>query len=91
MKQTLVIAVRATAVTLVLTGVVYPLVITAIAQASFGMYLIHEIFNGIFFHILPDYFSHGLIYIPGTIILTSTLSFLTIHLLRKIPFMRVLC
>ena len=35
MKQTLVIAVRATAVTLVLTGVVYPLVITAIAQAAF--------------------------------------------------------
>jgi surface polysaccharide O-acyltransferase-like enzyme len=66
-------------------------VITAIAQASFGMYLIHEIFNGIFYKILPDYFSHGLIYIPGTIILTSILSFLTIHLLRKIPFTRVLC
>lgn len=66
-------------------------VIRALAEASFGMYLIHEIFNGIFCKILPDYFSHGLIYIPGVVVLTSSLSFITIYLLRKIPFMRALC
>ena len=35
MKNTLVLAVRATAVTLVLTGLVYPLVVYGIAQAAF--------------------------------------------------------
>jgi potassium-transporting ATPase KdpC subunit len=35
MRQTLVLALRATAVTLVLTGLVYPLVVTALAQAAF--------------------------------------------------------
>jgi K+-transporting ATPase ATPase C chain len=35
MKKTLVLALRATAVTLVLTGIVYPLVVTALAQAAF--------------------------------------------------------
>jgi surface polysaccharide O-acyltransferase-like enzyme len=65
--------------------------ITAIAQASFGMYLIHEIFNGLFYSIAPDYFSHGLIYIPGIALLTFIFSFLSITLLRKIPVMRMLC
>lgn len=66
-------------------------VISAIAEASFGIYLIHEIFNGIFYKILPDYFSHGLIYIPAIVVLTSILSFIAILLLRKIPFMRAVC
>ncbi|MFT3890700.1 MAG: acyltransferase family protein [Anaerolineales bacterium] len=65
--------------------------ITAIAQASFGMYLIHEIFNGMFYNFAPDYFSHGLIYIPGLALLTFILSFVSITLLRKIPVMRALC
>lgn len=66
-------------------------VITAIAQASFGMYLIHEIFNSFFYHALPDFSSHGLIYIPSVAILTFILSFVSIHFLRKIPLMRRLC
>jgi surface polysaccharide O-acyltransferase-like enzyme len=66
-------------------------VISAIAAASFGIYLIHEIFNGIFYKILPDYFSHGLIYIPIVIVMTTILSFISIYLLRKIPLMRALC
>ena len=66
-------------------------VISAIAAASFGIYLIHEIFNGIFCKILPDYYSHGLIYIPTVAVLTFILSFISIYLLRKIPFMRALC
>lgn len=64
-------------------------VISAIAQASFGMYLIHEIFNGIFYKILPDYFSHGLVYVPSIVVLTFILSFITIYMLRKIPIMRM--
>jgi K+-transporting ATPase ATPase C chain len=35
MKRTLALALRATAVTLVLTGIVYPLVVTGLAQAAF--------------------------------------------------------
>jgi len=66
-------------------------VVSAIAAASFGIYLIHEIFNGIFYKILPDYFSHGLIYVPIVIVMTTILSFVSIYLLRKIPFMRALC
>ena len=66
-------------------------VISTVAEASFGMYLIHEIFNGIFFKLLPDYFSHGLIYIPIIVVSTSILSFISIYLLRKIPFMRMVC
>jgi len=63
-------------------------IISAVAEASFGMYLIHEIFNGLFYKILPDYFSRGLFYIPLIVVMTSTLSFISIRLLRKIPFMR---
>jgi surface polysaccharide O-acyltransferase-like enzyme len=66
-------------------------VISAIAEASFGMYLVHEIFNGVFYRILPDYFSHGLIYIPTIVVLTSVLSFITIRLLRNFSFMRAVC
>jgi len=65
--------------------------VSAIAEASFGMYLIHEIFNMAFYKILPDFYSHGLIYIPLTFILTATLSFISIYLLRKIPVMRWVC
>ena len=55
------------------------------------MYLIHEIFNGIFTRILPDYFSNGLINIPVVVVSTTILSFISIYLLRKIPFMRIVC
>lgn len=65
--------------------------ILAVADASLGIYLIHEIFNGVFYKILPNYYSHGLIYIPGVTVLTFILSFITIHLLRKIPFMKAVC
>ncbi|MEW6287424.1 MAG: acyltransferase [Chloroflexota bacterium] len=65
--------------------------ILAVAEASFGMYLIHEIFNGIFVKILPGYYSHGLVYIPLVTVLTTILSFASIYLLRKIRFMRLVC
>jgi len=55
------------------------------------MYLIHEIFNGFFYKILPDYFSRGLLYIPLIVVMTSILSFISIQLLRKIPLMRAVC
>lgn len=66
-------------------------VVLALAEASFGMYLIHEIFNGVFVNILPDYYSHGLVYILLIPILTAVLSFVSISLLRKIRFMRAVC
>ncbi len=66
-------------------------VVLALAEASFGMYLIHEIFNGVFVNILPDYYSHGLVYIFVIPILTAVLSFVSIYLLRKIRFMRAVC
>lgn len=66
-------------------------VILAVAEASFGMYLIHEIFNGIFTRVLPDYYSHGLVYIPLVAVLTTVLSFISIYLLRKIRLMRAVC
>ena len=66
-------------------------VVSLIAEASFGMYLIHEIFNGIMTRILPDYYSHGLVYIPLVAVLTTVLSFISIYLLRKIPFMKAVC
>lgn len=66
-------------------------VILAVADASFGMYLIHEIFNGIFTNVMPDYYSRGLVYIPLVPTLTAVLSFISIHLLRKVRFMRAVC
>lgn len=65
--------------------------ILAVAEASFGMYLIHEIFNGIFANVLPDYYSRGLVYIPLVPALTAVLSFVSIYLLRKIRLMRAVC
>jgi surface polysaccharide O-acyltransferase-like enzyme len=65
--------------------------VVAIAEASFGMYLIHEIFNGMFVKILPGYYSHGLVYIPLVAAATTILSFLAISLLRKISIMRMVC
>lgn len=66
-------------------------VILAVAEASFGMYLIHEIFNGIFTRGLPDYYSRGLMYIPLVAAMTTVLSFVSIFLLRKIRLMRAVC
>lgn len=66
-------------------------VILAVAEASFGMYLIHEIFNGIFTRTLPDFYSHGLVYIPLVAVVTSILSFVSVYLLRKIRLMRAVC
>ncbi|GAB4444880.1 MAG: acyltransferase family protein [Anaerolineales bacterium] len=65
--------------------------VLAAAEASFGMYLIHEIFNGIFVKVLPGYYSHGLVYIPLVAGLTTLLSFFSISLLRKMPIMRMVC
>ena len=65
--------------------------ITVVGKASFGMYLIHEVFNGLFCKFLPDFYSHGLIYILSIPILTFILSFISIQLLRKIPLMRWVC
>lgn len=65
--------------------------ILAVAEASFGMYLIHEIYNGIFTKILPEYYSHGLVYIPLVTVLTTILSFISIYLLRKNRWMRAVC
>ncbi|GAB4461899.1 MAG: hypothetical protein Kow0070_20160 [Anaerolineales bacterium] len=65
--------------------------ILAVAEASFGMYLIHEIFNWIFVKVLPGYYSHGLVYIPLAVAATMILSFLSISLLRKISIMRMVC
>lgn len=55
------------------------------------MYLIHEIFNGIFVKVLPGYYSHGLVYIPLVIAMTTILSFVSVYLLRKIRWMMVVC
>jgi surface polysaccharide O-acyltransferase-like enzyme len=65
--------------------------ILLVAETSFGMYLIHEIFNGIFVNLLPGYHSHGMVYIPLVVTLTTVASFLSIRLLRKIRLMRMVC
>lgn len=65
--------------------------VLALAEASFGMYLIHEIFNGMFAKILPGYLSLGLVSIFLVPALTTVLSFTSIHLLRKIRWMRLVC
>ncbi len=65
--------------------------VLAAAEASFGMYLIHEIFNGIFVKVLPGYYSHGLVYIPLVAMATAILSFLSISLLRNLPIMKMVC
>jgi surface polysaccharide O-acyltransferase-like enzyme len=65
--------------------------ILLVAEASFGMYLIHEIFNGIFVNWLPGYHAHGLVYIPLVAALTTVASFFSIRLLRKIPLMKAVC
>ncbi|NWG33031.1 MAG: acyltransferase [Chloroflexi bacterium] len=65
--------------------------ILLVAEASFGMYLIHEICNGILVNWLPGYHAHGLVYIPLVAALTTAASFLSIRLLRKIPLMKAVC
>jgi len=65
--------------------------ILTIAEASFGMYLIHPVFLHILQKKLPIYYSNGLIYLPLTIFLTTLASLFSIILLRKFSIMRKVC
>ena len=65
--------------------------ITKIAEASFGMYLVHPVFLHILQNKLPMYYSYGLIYLPLTIIITTIASLYSIIILRKLSLMRKIC
>lgn len=65
-------------------------IILKVAEASFGMYLIHEIFNGFFVKVLPDYYSRGLLYIPLVTVLTTILSFASVYLFQRIRAPRLI-
>ena len=66
-------------------------IITVIAEASFGMYLIHPVFLHLLEWQLPGYYAHALIYMPVTILITTVASLFSIILLRKLSFMRTIC
>ena len=66
-------------------------IVTVIAEASFGMYLIHPVFLHLLEWQLPGYYAHALIYMPVTILITTIASLLSIVLLRKLSFMRLMC
>ena len=56
------------------------------AQHSFGIYLVHLIImRRILWPLLDDYNIHYAIQIPLIVILTSTFSYLLVHLISKLP------
>ena len=65
--------------------------ISLIAEASFGMYLLHPVFLHLLERTLPMYYSHGLIYLPLNIFITTVASLVSIILLRKLSVMRKIC
>jgi surface polysaccharide O-acyltransferase-like enzyme len=65
--------------------------IAIVAEASFGMYLIHPVFLHLLEWQLPSYYANALIFIPVTICVTTFASLFSIILLRKLSFMRIIC
>ena len=65
--------------------------IAIVAEASFGMYLIHPVFLHLLEWQLPSYYANALIFIPVTICVTTFASLFSIILLRKLAFMRIIC
>ena len=65
--------------------------ISIIAEASFGMYLIHPVFLHILKYKLPMYYSNALVNLPLTIFITTIASFFSIVSLRKLSIMRKIC
>lgn len=62
-----------------------------ISDASFGIYLIHPLFIYALMNTLPDYLSHGLVYMPLVIVVTAVLSYLSIRLMRESRLLRRFC
>jgi len=65
--------------------------VSAVSDASFGIYLVHPVFISLIFNTLSRHSIGDVLYIPAAILLTALGSFAAIHLLRKISFMRALC
>jgi surface polysaccharide O-acyltransferase-like enzyme len=65
--------------------------IGAISESSFGIYLIHPLYLYILSKSLPAYRDRGMIYMPLVVLLVMFASFVTIHTLRRVRLFRVLC
>lgn len=63
--------------------------VSAISEASFGIYLIHPIFIYILVSNLLPHDSTPLLYIPVGIFITTLASLLTVMLIRRFSFMRL--
>lgn len=66
-------------------------IVATIAEAAFGVYLIHEIIASMLIQRMPEFYLNPIRYVPIVVALTAILSLVAILLLRKIPFMRVVC
>lgn len=65
--------------------------VSAISDASFGMYLIHPLFIDIFQLLYPASKTHVFPYLPAMMITVPVVSFFAIVMLRKSRFMRTVC
>jgi surface polysaccharide O-acyltransferase-like enzyme len=94
------VAIQATAVFLIIKDMTPKIhfsertksIIFTLSRYSFGIYLVHDLFNQIFSKIgfTPTYFN-PILTIPLRAIITFLLSFLIIWVLDKIPFIRKYC
>jgi surface polysaccharide O-acyltransferase-like enzyme len=65
--------------------------ITNVASASFGIYLIHPVFLALLRKNVTYYFNEPIIGLPLLIIMTFFLSYLTISMLTKIKWFKAVC
>ncbi len=66
-------------------------IISLISEVSFGVYLIHPFYITLISNVIPVNDLSAFINVPFMLFATALLSFLSIWLLRKIRFMKVVC
>ena len=64
--------------------------IVRIAEASLGIYLIHPLFLSMFNRI-PGYYANGILYMPAAIVCVFAASYVSITVLRKNKYLRMVC
>lgn len=63
--------------------------VAALADAAFGIYLLHVLYLELFRRVVPSYDHGGIAYLPSMIVVVMLASFLTVHVLRRTRFFRL--
>ena len=67
------------------------LIVRNLSNASFGIYLIHPFWMLIFGKIFSNATEYGLVYMPANLFFTLALSYLSVIIINKTPYLKLVC